>query len=143
MRRVILLAIALAGCGGAQGPAGPSGPSGKDGVNAYPNRLLGAAYCHGGNSVMSLRHNIWAYEGGEVVTSCEVGFVGGSFSGFAMYMPSQVGAETAGCPVGVDLDTASWGYMRFEVAGGRSVATYDDNGSPSDGHAWQLLCDNY
>lgn len=155
MRGVCILALFAVACVGPPGPPGEEGPRGtvgSPGNNGAPgpagppgSGLVMTVGCSGqatiGTGTFLLRHESYRFADGSVLATCEVGGANLTIKGVNMWATGTTGATVGGCLVGVDVDTASYGFFSMELASNAaSTATYRDQSSTNNGRTFPLTC---
>lgn len=135
----LLLFSGCAGEAGVPGPAGPPGEDGEDGSDGEPGAYVaGVESCTAVDANFQYAYDLVVFSTGDVFVSCYIADEYAGSSATRFYLASQVGAETGGCFVHLDVAGAAtagfWGFEGGMLEG--ATATYHDPGDPADGFAF-------
>jgi len=144
---VVLACSLLAACEGPAGPPGPpgeQGPPGSSGLDVERSTYCEGEISQGGVFSYVAGFSIVEYTNGGVFVSCSVFDSTAESSRSQYFAPGQVGAQTPGCAVVLDVDTPNGGIWVFERDSQGLFATYNDSQSSNDGFVADLAdCAEY
>jgi hypothetical protein len=144
---LLILSLALTGCGGKDGAAGATGATGAAGATGASGSagITSATklYCSkidaGTGASFLYKYRSVVFSNGDRFVSCSVSGSNAGYGSSDYFKSSQNGATTGGCTVEADLDTASSGFWSFTSQSGTSKVVYTDSGSTHDGYTYTFV----